>query len=206
LSRPFTDTIVVPDEIVEALARSLSLAIALRDEKTGDHCVMVGEMAGRIARVMGYSVEGARLIVLGGRLHDLGKIAVPDRILRNTDRLSERETRIIRDHAGHGERILDEMAPLSDAVAAVALMVGSHHERWNGGGYPRGTFGPDIIGGARIIAVADAYSAITMARTYQESLGHDHAVQQIKNGAGIDFDPAVVEAFLSLPESGRLAA
>jgi HD-GYP domain-containing protein (c-di-GMP phosphodiesterase class II) len=168
------------------------LAIDMRDPATGIHCRIVGDLAGQIATSMGLSEDEVRLIILSGRLHDLGKLAIPDRILRNTDDLNDRQKEIIRTHAAHGERIVTEFAPLDVIVGHMAAIIGAHHEHWNGKGYPRGLRTTEIPLGARVIAVADTYSAIVAHRTYQVAMPVGHAIEVLLAGAGTQFDPDVV--------------
>jgi putative two-component system response regulator len=184
----------------EILASSLDLMIELRDRMTGDHCRQVGRVGEAIARQLGLDYRLVRRVGLAGRVHDLGKIAIPDRILRNSDKLSERELAIIQAHAIDGERILLSLAPLVPAMRKVAAIVVAHHERWNGAGYPRGLVGTAIPLEARVVAVADAYSALTMDRSYEPAQEHAHAVKLIKAGSGVHFDPDVVEAFLAIEQ------
>lgn len=194
---------LIPDS-AEALIGSLSLMIELRDRLTGQHCRQVGRIGEAIASRLGLDRQLVCRVGLVGAVHDLGKIAMPDRVLHNSDDLSERELVIMRAHAIDGERILLSLAPLVPAMVQVAAAVVAHHERWNGTGYPRGLVGAAIPIEARIVAVADAYSAITMERSYQLAKEHAHAVCLVETGAGIHFDPAVVEAFLAIEREGQL--
>ena len=189
----------------ELIAEALSLAIDLRDPSTGAHCRMVGEASEKIAAAIGLSERDARIVGLGGRLHDLGKIAIPDRILHNSDEFDDRQTSVMRAHAANGERKIAGLAPLDEAVGRIATIVGAHHERWDGGGYPRGLRGAEIPLGARIVAVADVFSAMVMTRTYQAAMPIAHAIEVIVSGAGSCFDPDVVAAALGVlppPEPG----
>ena len=186
------------------LTRSLGQIIDLRDKRTGEHCRMVGEIAGRTAVLMGLPAAECRLVNFAGQLHDLGKIAIPDRLLHNTDELKPAELDLMRAHVNHGTTMIMGLADLSDDFATIALIVSGHHERWNGAGYPKGLAGADIPLGARILAVVDAYSALIMARSYQAALDHFDALPLIRAGAGTHFDPAVVAAFESLCHSGDI--
>jgi len=194
----------LPPDLLEAVARALITALEQRDVLTANHCRMVGELAGETALVLGLGPAEHHLVVQAGRLHDLGKIGIPDRILHNTNDLDARELAIIRAHVENGEAILGQLNCLSPEFAAITEQVGAHHERWNGRGYPRGLAGEAIPYGGRIIAVADAYSALVMKRSYQEAMSHAEAMAQIAAGAGIHFDPTVVEAFNALDWDDRL--
>lgn len=186
----------------EILIASFDLMIELRDRLTGEHCRQVGRIGEAIATELHLDQRLVRRISLAGRVHDLGKIAIPDRVLHNSDDLSERELAIIRAHTTDGQRILLSFSPLVPAMRRVAAVVVAHHERWNGAGYPQGLAGVAIPIEARVIAVADAYSAITMERSYEAAQEHDHAVKLIKAGSGIHFDPDVVAAFLAIAKDG----
>jgi HD-GYP domain-containing protein (c-di-GMP phosphodiesterase class II) len=194
-----------PTDIAEAITRALALVIEKRDPTTAAHCAMVGELAAQTAVTLGISTDEHHIIVMAGRLHDLGKIAIPDRVLHNSNDLDARELGIIRSHVEHGEAILDQLSAISAEIAAVAVLVGAHHERWDGHGYPRGLAGADIPRGGRILAVADAYSALVMKRSYQGALSHAEAMDTIASGSGIHFDPQVVEAFAALGWADWLA-
>ena len=183
---------------LDAIDEALSLAIGLRDPATGTHCVMVGELAEQTARALGLRASDRRIVRLAGRLHDLGKVGVPDRILRNTDELDPRELAIVQAHAANGERIVTALGPLDPSIGRLARAVGAHHERWDGSGYPDGLAGEAIPKLARILAVADAYSALVMRRSYDPARPHEDVVAIIERGAGRLFDPQVVEAFLAL--------
>ena len=193
-----------PTDIAEAITRALALVIEKRDPTTADHCIMVGELAGETAVVLGVSEIEHRIIMRAGRLHDLGKIAIPDRVLHNSNNLDARELGVIRSHVEHGEAILEQLSAISEEIAAASILVGAHHERWDGRGYPRGLSGLGIPHGGRILAVADTYSALVMKRSYQAALSHTEAMDAITSGSGIHFDPEVVEAFVALDWSGWL--
>ena len=185
---------------VDVLTRGFALTIDLRDPLTGRHCRDVGTLTERLALALGHSPAQAHLFGAGGALHDLGKIGISDRILRNTDALSPREFALVRAHPEHGERILRELEALSPELGTIGEIVGAHHEWWDGRGYPRGVAGLDIPRGARIVAVADAYSAITMKRTYDPACEHADALEIIARGIGTHFDPEIVEALLALEQ------
>jgi diguanylate cyclase (GGDEF)-like protein/putative nucleotidyltransferase with HDIG domain len=171
-------------------AASLAHAVDARDAYTGSHSYMVGELAARVARRMGLDSEAVELTRLAGSLHDLGKLAIPEEILRKPGPLNEAERLVLERHPQIGFRMLDSLG-----VEPVASWVLHHHERWDGNGYPERRAGGDIPLGARILFVADAYDAMTTDRVYRSRLSHDLAIDELERCAGTQFDPEVVAAF-----------
>jgi HD-GYP domain-containing protein (c-di-GMP phosphodiesterase class II) len=190
---------------VEGAASAFALALRLRDPGTGTHAWEVGRLAGAMAEALGLASAEVRAIVLAGRLHDLGKIIIPERVLHNSDRLSARQMALLREHTTIGERLLLELEDVDGTMAAIAAMVGAHHERWDGQGYPRGQAGTIIPRGARIIAVADAYSAMTSRRSYQQPRPAPVALERLRQVAGSQLEGELVEIFCALPEAVRTA-
>ena len=142
------------------------------------------------------STESLRKAAL---LHDVGKIAIPDATLMKPGPLDSEEWEVMQQHVRFGEMIVKGIAQISDAIEPVA----THHERFDGKGYPRGLKGEDIPLLGRLLAVVDAYSAMTLDRPYRNALSKEVAVQELRRGAGTQFDPAVVDAFLATIESGE---
>ncbi len=173
---------------------ALASAIDAKDSYTGDHSTKVADLAAALGRAMGLGREAIEEICIGARLHDLGKISVPDAILMKPGRLSPEEQVIMRRHAGAGFAILQE-APLSDDVKQA---VRHTHERWDGGGYPDGLAGEAIPLLARIVAVVDAYEAMTGDRPYRKGLSREEALERIRGDSGTHFDPAIAEVFTHL--------
>ena len=171
-------------------AASLAHAVDARDAYTGSHSYMVGELAARVARRMGLDGEAIELTRLAGSLHDLGKLAIPEEILRKPGPLNEAERLVLERHPQIGYRMLDSLG-----VEPVATWVLHHHERWDGNGYPERKSGGEIPLGARILFVADAYDAMTTDRVYRGRLSHDRAIAELERCAGTQFDPEVVAAF-----------
>ncbi len=171
-------------------AASLAHAVDARDAYTGSHSYMVGELAARVAKRMGLDTEAIELTRLAGSLHDLGKLAIPEEILRKPGPLNEAERLVLERHPQIGYRMLDSLG-----VEPVATWVLHHHERWDGAGYPDQKAGPDIPLGARILFVADAYDAMTTDRVYRGRLSHDRAIAELERCSGTQFDPDVVDAF-----------
>jgi HD-GYP domain-containing protein (c-di-GMP phosphodiesterase class II) len=159
---------------------------------------MVGELSARVAKRMGLETEQVELARLAGSLHDLGKLAIPEEILRKPGPLNEAERLVLERHPQIGFRMLDSLG-----VEPVASWVLHHHERWDGDGYPDGLGGDAIPLGSRILFVADAYDAMTTDRVYRSKLSHDRAISELERCAGTQFDPEVVAALLEeLGEEG----
>lgn len=174
--------------------QSLASAIDAKDSYTGDHSLKVAEHAARLARTLGLSTEVVEETHVAARLHDLGKIGVPDSILTKSDSLSPEEWVIMRKHAQRGFEIL-EKAPLSKSIKLAIL---HSHERWDGKGYPNGVKGDAIPMIARIVAVVDAYEAMTSDRPYRKALPVAEAMRRLERSAGSQFDPDVARAFVQI--------
>ncbi len=173
----------------------LAQAIDARDHYTHSHSENVAKYAVMIAEQMGLSVKDTEVLRDACELHDLGKIGVEDRILSKPSSLTPEEFENIKRHPDTGAQILEPLAFLGGVVD----LVRQHHEHYNGTGYPKGLKGDEILLGARIIHVADAYEAMTSARSYRKiPLSKEDAVGEIKKNTGTQFDPKVVEAFLKI--------
>ena len=183
----------------EQLAAAMLLAetLDLRDVGTARHSQTVGRYAEAIAEALGFTKERVERIRAAGVLHDIGKLGVADAVLKKPGALTDDEWVEMRRHPELGARILDH-ANLRD----ISGWVRAHHERIDGRGYPLGLAGDAIPFEARILAVADAYEAMTADRAYRPALGHDAAQAELRAGTGTQFDPAVVEAFLALLAPG----
>ena len=180
-------------------AASLAHAVDARDAYTGSHSYMVGELAARVAKRMGLDSESIELTRLAGSLHDLGKLAIPEEILRKPGPLNEAERLVLERHPQIGYRMLDSLG-----VEPVATWVLYHHERWDGNGYPEQKAAAEIPLGARILFVADAYDAMTTDRVYRGRLSHDRAIAELERCAGTQFDPDVVASFKDEFDQPRL--
>jgi len=170
---------------------ALSNALDLRDTTTEGHSTRVAEIAVRIGQEMGLSEHQLEALRLGGLLHDVGKIGVPDAILRKPGELSYDEWETMRQHSIWGAKILDHIDFLVEALP----LVRHHHEAWSNSGYPDGLCGEEIPLLARIFAVADTYDAITSDRPYRRARSPEDALAVIRGEVGRQFDPAVVKAF-----------
>jgi diguanylate cyclase (GGDEF)-like protein/putative nucleotidyltransferase with HDIG domain len=170
-------------------AASLAKAVDARDAYTGSHSERVADLAARIATRLGVDREQVELTRLAASLHDLGKLAIPEEILRKPGPLSETERLVLERHPQIGYRMLESLG-----VDPVADWVLHHHERWDGTGYPDALGGEEIPLGARIIFVADAYDAMTSDRVYRGRLTDDEAIAELARCSGSQFDPEVVAA------------
>jgi putative two-component system response regulator len=181
---------------------SLALALEARDPYTRTHSQNVAAMARRLAAGLGLGGEAERQIEQAGLLHDIGKVVVPDTILMKAGPLTDDEFAIMRTHPVLGYDICCPLATLRHALGAIR----HHHEWWNGRGYPDGLAGETIPLAARIMAIADAYDAMTSDRPYRDSLTSTQACQVLSDGAGSQWDPALVDAFLTLSPVPAAAA
>ena len=157
------------------------------------HHRAVAELAGSLARHIGLRDEQLHAVVRAAELHDVGKVLVPDAILNKPTELSADELALMRRHAIAGWLILRESAE-SDAIAA---LVRSSHERWDGLGYPDGLAGDAIPLGARIISICDAFDAMTHERPYRTARSGAEALAELRDGAGVRYDPTLVAVFLT---------
>ncbi|MQA99672.1 MAG: HD domain-containing protein [Actinobacteria bacterium] len=185
-----------------ATLRDLSLALEVKDTYTHGHSRRVERHVKRTGEGLGLTESDLDELALAAALHDVGKIRVPDRVLRKPGDLTIEERVAVEEHALVGAAMV---APIGDEGLIQAVR--HHHERWDGRGYPQGLAGGDIPLHARIIAVCDAYDAMTSTRPYRPSLGHGHAIEVLREETGSQFDPDVVEAFIStLPTRIPVAA
>jgi len=167
--------------------------VELRDPYTAGHSRRVAELAHRLAIQMGLTYEEADLIESAGQVHDLGKVAVDPAVLLKPGALTDEEYREMQRHPALSGQVVAKFAAYGDGW----LLVRHHHERWDGKGYPDGLAGEAIPLGARILAVADTFDALTSARPYREPRSVDFALGVLREGAGTQWDPAVVDALLA---------
>ena len=179
------------DVTLEALGDALDL----KDSETEGHSKRVTAYTIALARAMGIKPAEIKVIARGAFLHDIGKMAIPDQILRKPGPLTREEQEVMREHCSRGYHILRKIPFLSDA----SEIVYSHQEHFDGTGYPNGLKGAEIPIGARIFAVADTLDAITSDRPYRKARSFDAAREEILRCSGSQFDPAVVEMFLKIP-------
>lgn len=179
------------------LAESLGRAVDARDRRLSRHSELVAEMAGLLARAHGLTARQTELVHMAGHLHDIGKIGVPDAVLHKPGPLSPVEWDMMREHPRLGAEILCPVHVFR-GPHSVCEMVLSHHERFDGRGYPRGLSGQGIPLGARLVCLADAFCAMTEDRPYRQGMSIEEAIQEIKDSSGTMFDPCVVKDFLRI--------
>lgn len=190
--RALEETADAHRETIAVLASSLDL----RERETGMHSKRVREYALLLARQLGIKEGNTReSLAMGALLHDVGKIGIPDGVLLKKGGLTEEERDMVRLHPEHGASLLEQIPFLSGAREIVQ----SHHEKYDGSGYPLGLKGDGIPIGARIFAVVDVFDALTTSRPYKAALSYWSAAEMIGNGRGAHFDPIVVDAFLRIP-------
>jgi putative nucleotidyltransferase with HDIG domain len=183
------------EEAYRSTLKALTAALETRDLETHGHSERVVSYSMRLGREYGLDSQRLKSLEFGSLLHDIGKIGVPDLILRKPAKLTSEEWVLMREHPVHGQQILRGIKFLEGAARVVA----QHHEKWDGSGYPLGLSGDDIDICARIFSVADAFDAITSDRVYRKGKPYQAAAQELDEWAGKQFDPKVVEAFHRVP-------
>ncbi|TML00290.1 MAG: HD-GYP domain-containing protein [Actinobacteria bacterium] len=168
------------------------------DGYTGEHCRSVVRLALDVARELGLDPDQRRAVELGALLHDVGKVAIPKEIINKPGKLDEREWEIIKTHTVEGQRMLDRIGGF---MGEVGQIVRSHHERWDGGGYPDGLSGEVIPVAARIVSACDTFNAMTTTRSYRKALPLSTAITELTENAGTQLDPNVVQALVSVVTS-----
>ncbi|WP_432767471.1 HD-GYP domain-containing protein [Roseateles cavernae] len=177
----------------EALLR-LALAADMRDDDTGVHIVRIGYLAERLATLLGAPTLFAQMLRRAAPMHDIGKIGVPDHVLKKPGSYSAQEREIMNRHPLIGAQILGRSCiPLFQLAAEVAM---THHERWDGGGYPLSLAGGAIPLSGRIVAVVDFFDALTMDRCYRDAFDDEVALEMLRAQRCLAFDPRIVDCFL----------
>jgi response regulator RpfG family c-di-GMP phosphodiesterase len=187
--------LVALEDAYRSTLKALTAALETRDAETHGHSERVVTFSLRLGRELGLDKAQMTALEFGSLLHDIGKIGVPDAILRKPAKLDEAEWAKMREHPLHGQSILREIEFLEGAAQVVA----QHHERWDGSGYPLGLRGCEIDLNARIFAVADAFDAMISDRVYRRGRSYEAAAEELDAWAGRQFDPQVVEAFHRVP-------
>lgn len=197
--KDFTDEL----DNAEAVIFSLALGVEARDPYTGNHCARLAEYATSLGRYLGLDHDSLIALKRAGYLHDLGKVSIPDRILRKDAGLSADEWAIMREHPIIGEKICRPLKSMRDVLPIIRC----HHEHWNGSGYPDGLTGEHIPLLARVLQVVDAYDALTTFRPYKPALSAADAEKTIfaETNGGL-WDPHIVEAFFAMMRAQRKAA
>ncbi len=178
------------------LVQTLAEAIDAKDNYTNGHSTRVAAYAKEIARRYGYSPERQEEIYMMGLLHDVGKIGIPDQIINKPGRLTDEEFAMIKEHPAKGAKILSAVTEMPKLVTGARW----HHERYDGRGYPDGLKGDDIPEEARIIAVADAYDAMTSNRSYRTIISRDRVISELNRGMGTQFDERFARIMLQMIE------
>ena len=187
-----------PFGTLDALVR----AVDRKDSYTRQHSQQNAEFAVELGKIVGLSNGAVDALRIGGLLHDVGKIGVPNDILRKPGPLNEEELAIMREHVVLSNLIVHGVPNLQDVSDAVY----NHHERWDGQGYPRGLKGDEIPISGRIMALVDAYSAMILDRPYRKAMTYEQAVAELRKNSGSQFDPALVEPFIALLDYKQAAA
>jgi HD-GYP domain-containing protein (c-di-GMP phosphodiesterase class II) len=184
-------------EIAQAeTVRRLSMAVEFRDEDTGAHIERIGRFSKLLSEAIGMSPDFCARISHAAPLHDVGKVAIPDAILLKPGPLTPEERAIVETHTEEGHRLLrGSSSSILDMGAIIAL---SHHERWDGGGYPRGIAAEKIPIEGRIVAIADVFDALTSHRVYRDAFSVEEAVQMMLDESGRHFDPVLLHAFMEV--------
>jgi putative two-component system response regulator len=197
--KEFTDEL----ENAEAVLVALAMGIESRDPYTGNHCERLASYAADLGHHIGLNGESIIALKRGGYLHDLGKVSIPDDILKKGTQLTEQEWMIMKQHPAIGEGIC---RPLR-SFKSVLPIIRHHHEHWDGSGYPDGLVGQEIPLLARVLQVADVYDALRTARPYKPALGHDEAERTMRDEARRGYwDPELVSEFLSMLKQKEQAA
>jgi HD-GYP domain-containing protein (c-di-GMP phosphodiesterase class II) len=182
--------------------RAIAATIDAKDGYTHRHSERVAMLSRHIAAALGFTAGEQETVELSALLHDVGKIAVPDSILNKPGSLTPDEFDEMKKHPAHGARILSNIQ--SASVQAVLPGVRSHHEKWDGTGYPEGLSGQDIPVLGRLLGIADFLDAVTSVRAYRTAMPIDEAVMKIRDGAGRHFDPEIADLVVRLHEQGEL--
>jgi cyclic di-GMP phosphodiesterase len=184
-------------ETARSVVAALATAVEAKDVSTELHCERLAGLTARLGLEVGLRPDELEALAYGSLLHDVGKIGIPEAILRKTGSLTEEEWTVMRRHPEIGERICRPLV-LSRSFASI---IRHHHERWDGGGYPDGLRGDGIPLGARIVTLADAFDAMTHDRPYRPAMPFERAIEEIRRMSGSQFDPGLTPLFIPLAET-----
>jgi response regulator RpfG family c-di-GMP phosphodiesterase len=185
-------TSIIVEREIETIAR-LTRTAEFRDDVTGLHVIRVGHMCAALAKTIGLPDDQCRTLLLAAPMHDIGKVATPDAILMKPGRLDAAEMEIMKQHTTSGFEILkNSKSPMLQTAAEIAL---THHERYDGKGYPRGLPGAEIPLSGKLCSIVDVFDALTSVRPYKDAWPIDRALETVRAGKGTQFDPEVVEVF-----------
>jgi HD-GYP domain-containing protein (c-di-GMP phosphodiesterase class II) len=196
-TRELEDALEAAREMYVATMKSLAYVVEAKDPTTRGHLDRTAHYGLALARSVDPELAAKPEVAYGFFLHDIGKVGVPESILCKAGPLTELEWIVMRSHPNQGAKIVEPIPFMGEAVEIVR----SHHERWDGGGYPRGLRGEEIPLAARIFGVADSFDAMTSDRPYRSALSTEEAVAEIRSGSGTQFDPECVKAFEALVDA-----
>ncbi len=182
-----------------------------RDTDTGQHLERISSLAVRLAEEASHLPEYSGYInkdylsdlAISSLLHDIGKVGIPDNILLKPGKLTQEEYETMKIHSSYGSTVIEEFSNKmgdTDFLIMAAHIAKYHHEKWDGSGYPEGLSGPSIPLAARIVALVDAYDALISERVYKQSISHEKALEVIRAGTGIHFDPQLTKLFIAIFE------
>jgi len=177
---------------------ALVSTVEARDPYTYGHSRKVNTYAVALAEAVGLSPDDVSKVSTAALLHDIGKIGVPDKVLNKKGKLDKEDWEAIKSHPRLGANIVGNIPNLVPCVSTILY----HHERWDGGGYPDGLKGEEIPIEARILAIADSFEAMTSPRPYRPALSIEEVIKELRQGAGFQFDPSLVEVFIGIIEAG----
>jgi putative two-component system response regulator len=201
-------------ELQDAILKTVADLVESRDDITGGHIERTQRGVGLLIEglrdhpVYGRKIEGwdIKLLLQSSQLHDVGKIAISDRILQKPGKLTNEEFEEMKKHAAFGVQIIEKIeasTTASDFLKYAKIFAGTHHEKWDGSGYPDGLAGEDIPLQGRIMALADVYDALVSERPYKKAFSHAEAVKIIRDGKGTQFDPVLTDFFVEIMESDK---
>jgi putative nucleotidyltransferase with HDIG domain len=198
LAKVNLDLVLSKRKVLIETMEAFALAVEAKDPYTHGHSRRVSILAEKVCREMGLGEAACETVRIAGILHDIGKIGMPEQVLRKPGRLTGAELEIFKRHSQLGSRIVSAVTELEEVGRAIL----HHHERYDGGGYPDRLVGERIPLLSRILAVCDAYDAMTSDRPYRDCVPHAQAIDEIARNQGKQFDPAVAQAFLQLYSAG----